>query len=311
VTELVGAILAGGRGRRMGPLGSVCPKPLLPIANKPLIAHHLRVLESLGIERVFVVVGGAEAQIRRVAAQVSGSLELQFIEQGPSLGSAFATACLAPVVDGPFVLILGDYYFVAPELSTMVDGALRSGCSAMASKEELSPKALAEACAVYVSPDGRITRIVEKPWHPETSLKGCGVYVFQPDFFDALRQTPRTALRDEYELSVSIELHIEMGRPFLAQEIIVWDTNLTRPVDVLECNLQWLRQRQRRSLVGADVELAEGTTLDEAMIGDRSVLAGPTVLRQVVMFPDSRLEGGSTFERMIVANGDTFDCPAE
>ena len=45
MSGVAGVILAGGRGRRMGPLGEEFPKALLPVANEPLIAHHLRLLQ--------------------------------------------------------------------------------------------------------------------------------------------------------------------------------------------------------------------------------------------------------------------------
>ena len=51
----VGAILAGGRGSRMGSLGEGYPKALLPLANEPLMAHHLRLFAELGIRKAFVL----------------------------------------------------------------------------------------------------------------------------------------------------------------------------------------------------------------------------------------------------------------
>ena len=47
-------ILAAGLGTRMRPLPDNCPKPLLPVAGKPLIVHHIEKLVALGITELVI-----------------------------------------------------------------------------------------------------------------------------------------------------------------------------------------------------------------------------------------------------------------
>lgn len=47
-------ILAAGRGTRMAPLTDTCPKPLLPLAGKPLIVHHIEKLVAAGITEIVI-----------------------------------------------------------------------------------------------------------------------------------------------------------------------------------------------------------------------------------------------------------------
>ncbi|KFC49853.1 hypothetical protein DK37_26230 [Halomonas sp. SUBG004] len=56
-------ILAAGLGKRMRPLTDHCPKPLLPVAGKPLIVHHLERLKRAGIEEVVINVSYRAEQI--------------------------------------------------------------------------------------------------------------------------------------------------------------------------------------------------------------------------------------------------------
>ena len=52
-----GVLLAAGEGKRMGRIGDHLPKACLPVANRPLIAHHIDLLRELGVREVVVVVG--------------------------------------------------------------------------------------------------------------------------------------------------------------------------------------------------------------------------------------------------------------
>lgn len=47
-------ILAAGRGKRMAPLTDDCPKPLLPLAGKPLIVHHIEKLVAAGVTEIVI-----------------------------------------------------------------------------------------------------------------------------------------------------------------------------------------------------------------------------------------------------------------
>jgi MurNAc alpha-1-phosphate uridylyltransferase len=56
-------ILAAGRGERMRPLTDHTPKPLLPVAGKPLIAHHLTALRAAGIDEIVINTGHLGEQL--------------------------------------------------------------------------------------------------------------------------------------------------------------------------------------------------------------------------------------------------------
>ena len=62
-------LLAAGRGERMGALTERCPKPLLPVAGKPLLRHHLERLAHLGIREVVVNASYLGEQVEAFLAQ--------------------------------------------------------------------------------------------------------------------------------------------------------------------------------------------------------------------------------------------------
>ena len=57
VQDLVGVILAGGKGTRMQPFSSKYPKPILPILNRPLMVHQIEQMVNVGINKIYIVIG--------------------------------------------------------------------------------------------------------------------------------------------------------------------------------------------------------------------------------------------------------------
>lgn len=304
----VGVILAAGLGSRLGPLGESYVKTLLPVADQPLVGHHLQLLRSLGVRRTIVVIGHHADAVRSILGDGQRwDMDLRFVEQSEPLGSAHALAAARPHVDGRFLLLLGDYYFVAKNPEAM---ALRLGRgeSAIAVKRESNVRLIREACAVSAAADSRIVGIVEKPTAPQTDLKGCGFYALQPEAFDAVMRTPRTALRNEYELTVALELMLRGGQPIFAEEVIEWDNNVTRPEDLLQCNLDWLDRHGKSRLVAADADIDSGARVERTVVGAGAAIRGESLLREVVVFPGAEIVDGGLVERALVTGESQIFC---
>jgi dTDP-glucose pyrophosphorylase len=156
-------------------------------------------------------------------------------------------------------------------------------------KREDDPAAVSRNFAVIHEADGRITRVIEKPTEPPTMLKGCGVYLFTPAIFEAIRRTPRSALRGEYELTDAIQVLIDASGRTYVEDLALWDVNVTYPADLLDCNLRLLREGRRSSLVGEGARVAAGARLTDTVVGDRAVVEGPVELEECLVLPDVRV----------------------
>src|SRR5688572_24168010 len=98
--RFAGAILAAGRGSRMGPFGERYPKAILPICNKPLIQYQIEMMRSLGVTDIVILVGHRGYEIARVLG--SGErlgVSLRYVEQTAPLGIAHAVGRLEPHLD--------------------------------------------------------------------------------------------------------------------------------------------------------------------------------------------------------------------
>ncbi|MDX5379228.1 MAG: nucleotidyltransferase family protein [Halomonas sp.] len=105
-------ILAAGLGKRMRPLTDHCPKPLLPVAGKPLIVHHLERLAAAGISDVVINVSYRAEQIVEAlgdgsayGVRIDWSRETAPLETGGGIRQA-----LPQLGGAPFLLINGDVW---------------------------------------------------------------------------------------------------------------------------------------------------------------------------------------------------------
>ncbi|WP_104202672.1 N-acetylmuramate alpha-1-phosphate uridylyltransferase MurU [Billgrantia saliphila] len=105
-------ILAAGLGKRMRPLTDHCPKPLLPVAGKPLIVHHLERLATAGIREVVINVSYRAEQI--VAALGDGSaygVSIAWSRETSPLETGGGIRQALPLLgNAPFLLVNGDVW---------------------------------------------------------------------------------------------------------------------------------------------------------------------------------------------------------
>ena len=309
-TKVIGVILAAGKGTRMAPFSTRFPKPLLPICNRPILEYQIDYMKKAGIEDVIIVIGHLGYAIARHFGDGEAfGVRIRYVEQEETLGIAHAVGRLEPFISCPFLLFLGDIFFITEDLTAMVDMLFQKQASAvLAVKKEEDPEAIKRNFAVIVNEQGLVRRVIEKPRYVTNSIKGCGLYLFDLHIFDAIRRTPRTAMRDEYEITDAIQILVDDGYPVLASEIVKKDMNVSFPHDVLLCSLEQLRYIGQRAMVGKGCRIHEGAVVEDSIIGDRATVRHPIRIKESLIFPDTVVDTAEDLERCIL-NQETFiDC---
>jgi glucose-1-phosphate thymidylyltransferase len=141
------------------------------------------------------------------------------VEQPERLGLGHAVSLAAPYAgDRPILIILGDTIFQAD-----LAGVLRGGTSSIGVREVADPHRFG---IVETAPDGRVTRMVEKPDHPASNLAITGVYYFARGgaLFAALRelQERNVRTRGEFQLTDGMQLLVERGETITTFPIEGW-----------------------------------------------------------------------------------------
>ena len=304
---VLGVILAAGKGTRLHPFSERYPKPILPILGKPLLLHQVECLRDIGVRRVIVVIGHLGFEIVRALGDGRDlGVEIEFVDQGPTLGIAHAVSKLEGLVDRPFMLFLGDIFFLHDDLSRMLAMLGADDVrGVLAVKDEPSVEAIRRNFVVLEDGQGFVRRVIEKPRYPPSRLKGCGLYLFDPHVFDAVRRTPRTAMRDEYEITDAIQIFIDDGHRVRAARVIRDDLNLSYPADLLDINLKLLGERNH---LGRDVRLAPGCTVERSVIMDGVTVEQPIAIRDSLVFPGVTVSTSFDLHRVIVTEGQVIEC---
>ena len=301
MSKYQGVILAAGHGSRMGPFGERVPKPVAPICNRPLMAYQLDHLRSLGVEEVTVVIG----HLGHVITQHLGDgrdfgVHITYVEQEQRLGLAHAVGQLERTIDKPFILFLGDIFFEVDQLERLVtEYEEHEAAAVLAVMEEEDDAAIKKNFSVHLRDDGTVRRVIEKPRHIANRLKGCGLYFFDLPIFDAIRRTPRTAMRDEYELTDSIQILIDYEYAVRVAPVVKWDMNLTFIGDLIACCVHELRKRGVPYLAGEHCTLGAGVTLEETVVGPGAHIAAQSRLVRCVVLPGASVTVAGSYENTV------------
>lgn len=297
----MGVILAAGKGTRMRPFSEHWPKPVLPVLGKPLMAYQLEMMAAMGIRKVVVVIGHLGHEVVRALGDGSRwGVSIQYVEQEEMLGIAHAVSRLENHVDRPFFLFLGDIFFVTENLRHMLD-RFRAGNlgGVLACKREPNLEAIKRNFVVHTDGAGVVHRVVEKPRFPRTDLKGCGIYLFDQSFFDAVRRTPRTAMRNEYEITDSIQIFLDDGYKVEAAEVVKADMNVSYPADLLDLNLLLLQQSGKADWLAPDVKIGKGSTLARCVAMAGAEVGDGCALTECLLFPGAKVPAGRVRRRSI------------
>jgi len=179
---LKAVVMAGGEGTRLRPMTANQPKPLLPVANRPIMEHVLRLLKKHGFEETIVTVQFLAALVRNYFGDGEDvGMFLQYATEEMPLGTAGSVKNAEDALkDSPFLVISGDA-LTDMDLTEMRRFHKENGALVTVGLTRV-PDPL-EFGIVIADEDGRIQRFLEKPtWGQVFSdTVNTGVYIMEPE----------------------------------------------------------------------------------------------------------------------------------
>lgn len=306
-----------GVGVHLRPHTYTQPKPLIPIAGKPLLAHIIDELLLAGFTDFVFILGYLSEKVKAFLLQTyEGRLTMEFVYQEPRLGLAHAISLTQKhFSDGVSMLImLGDTLLRTNWEELRSSPHSRIG---IAPVERPSDFGIAE-----VSEGGRILRLTEKPLIPKSNQALVGIYLIHEveALFSAIAYLlqHRITSHGEYQLTDALQHMIEQGISLYALPVEYW-LDCERKETLLEANRLLLDRlspeplpeyphtviippvyippscKVYRSIVGPHVSLGEGVELQNTIVQNSIIGSYSRVrhmlLRESVIGGDAFLSG--------------------
>ncbi|WP_203416355.1 nucleotidyltransferase family protein [Jiangella ureilytica] len=187
-TDVVGAepltnwavVMAGGRGTRLAPLTDSVPKPMLPVAGRPILERIVLHLVGAGIRRVFLSVNYLGDIVEEYFGDGSAyGCTIDYLRERADrpLGTGGALGLLDEIGErpaAPVLLMNGDLVTGFSVADLLAAHEAHGGVATLAATEYEHQVPF----GVLESDDGRLRRIVEKPRHSWSV--NAGIYVLSP-----------------------------------------------------------------------------------------------------------------------------------
>ena len=317
-------VLAAGLGKRLRPLTFDTPKPLAPVANRPVMEHILDLLAQHGHREVIANLSHLGDRIRDHFGDGSAAgVELSYSEEEELLGTAGGVRNVADFLTGgegdSFLIISGD------ALTDIDLGALREAHAEHDGIATLAVKKVAdtrEYGVVIHGADGRIQGFQEKPDPAEalSDLGNCGIYAFRKEIFDYFPDRPFV----DWAMDVFPTL-LEQDVSFYVHEFSDYWNDIGSLDEYRQGNFDALAGAVRLevagerveagaertdggheltgpALIGAGCDIGAGAWLHGPMVlGEGATVGEGARLREAVVLPGATVPAGSVLAGAIVA----------
>ncbi|KUG08220.1 sugar nucleotidyltransferase [Solirubrum puertoriconensis] len=286
-----------GMGKRMRPHTLTVPKPLIPIAGKPIVQ---RLVEDIAkvvgqpVSEVAFIVGRFGEEVEKSLLQIAESVGAQgsIHHQDEPLGTAHAILCAQSALTGPVVVAFADTLFKADfTLNTSADGTIW-----VQSVED--PRAFG---VVKLNEQGQITELIEKPQEFVSDLAIIGIYYFRDGEYlkRELQYLLDNDIKDkgEYQLTNALENMKNQGAVFIPGRVTEWLDcgNKDATVYTNQRYLEYL-QEAGEDTVAKSAKLTNTVLIPPVYIGEN------VVLEHSIIGPHVSVGDGSTVRHSVVVN---------
>ncbi|MDI2129708.1 mannose-1-phosphate guanyltransferase [Yinghuangia seranimata] len=178
-------VMAGGEGTRLRPMTSSMPKPLLPVVNRPIMEHVLRLLKRHGFSETVVTVQFLASLVRNYFGDGEElGMSLTYANEETPLGTAGSVKNAEEALrDDTFLVISGDA-LTDFDLTELVEYHRAKGAMVTVCLTRVPDPV--EFGITIIDEEGRVDRFLEKPtWGQVFSdTVNTGIYVMEPEVFD-------------------------------------------------------------------------------------------------------------------------------
>jgi glucose-1-phosphate thymidylyltransferase len=282
-------IPVAGAGTTLRPHTHTQPKPLIPVAGKPILGHIIDSLLEVGVRDFVFVIGYLGEKIKDFVEEYAATHDFQytFVQQEPRLGLAHAVHVCREVLppEEPVLIILGDTI-----IETDFEAILQEPYSVLAVQKVEEPWNFGIAVP---NDDGLVDSLVEKPTIPKSNQALVGLYkVLETGQLLAavdhlIQQDIRT--RGEFQLTDALMHMIDQGVKMRTHQVRNWHDCGKKDV-LLETNRILLKRMHHLKLPEFEsailvppVYIAANCTIEHSIVGPYVAVAEHATLRNAIV----------------------------
>ncbi len=320
-------ILAAGYGKRLEPLTKAVPKPMVPVANKPVMQYNIELLRKYGIRDIIANIHYFPEQIENYFGDGSGQgVNLSYSYEEELLGTAGGVKRMSQLtkMDGTFIVISSD---------TLTDINISRMLAYHKKKKALATIALTpvddvtQFGVVAIDENERITAFQEKPTVGEakSNLVNSGVYIFEPEILEMISPKMRDFGKDLFP-----RLVLERA-PFYGYRMIEYWNDVGGIEKLKSANSDVLKGLVRAEVlarrVGSSTWLGKGTQVARSAkfegtiilgdktvveenveiygnvsVGDKCVIGEGSVISDSAIWSDTHVGKGSRLDKCLVGS---------
>ncbi|MEN8614991.1 NDP-sugar synthase [Dehalogenimonas sp. THU2] len=281
-------ILVGGLGTRLRPLTINTPKAMMPVLNKPFMAHVVGQLMHHGVDEIILTRGHLAAQMESYFGDGSGlGIKVVYVDETRPLGTAGGIKNCERHLDETFFVLNGDVFSTIDFSAMLHSHRSKKATATIALTPVDNPSAFG---LVETETDGRIRRFIEKPKPDEitTNMINAGCYLLEPEVLDFIKPDTLTSIERE-----TFQLLLKDKQPFYS-----FDTTGAYWIDMgnrekyYQLNIDMLNGVCNcAGTPSPGVHLGEGTSVDPSAeisgnvvfgencrVGANAIVTGPAVI---------------------------------
>lgn len=290
-----------GMGKRMRPHTLNTPKPLIPVAGKPIVQ---RLVEDIAemcsdkIDEIAFIIGDFGQETENHLLQVAKNLGAKgkIYHQDIALGTAHAILCAESSLKGNVIVAFADTLFYADfKIDKSKDGII------WVNRID-DPSAFG---VVVLDEKGMIKEFVEKPSKPVSDLAIIGIYYFRDG--ENLKKELQylidndIKIKGEYQITTALENMLKKGAQFTIAQVKEWldcgnkDATVYTNQRVLELNRQ-------NNMVSSSAIIENSTIMPPCFIGDNAVIRNSSVGPHVSVGAATIIENSQVRNSIIQTN---------
>ncbi len=282
-------MLCAGKSERMMPLTATTPKPMLKIANRPILEYNLEVLKGF-VDEIILIVGYKKELIINAFGDSFKGIKLTYVEQKEQKGTGHALLQVKDLVRGKFIVLNGDCIYSEKDIEACVVHNF-----AILGAEVKNP----EFYGVLEREHGLLKGIAEKPADPASNIINAGLYIFDEAIFEALEAT-NSSVRGEIELTDAVVRLAKTHEIKCVTSSDYWLT-LTFSWDLLDANEFFLKKLTKSSILGLVEKNA--TLTGPVHIGKNTLVKNGSYIEGPVVIGDDCVIGPNCYIRPYTAIG--------